>query len=287
MERLQKYISKCGYASRRKAEELILAGKVSVNGKVVTTLGTQIDGAKDKVKIGGQLLKTEELTYVLLNKPKGVITSVGDPQERQTVMDFVKNIQVRLYPIGRLDYNTEGLLLLTNDGALAQRLMHPSMGVKKTYEVRLKGRVLDQHLEAISNGIELEDGMTAPAILVDLGYEVDTNITTIEITIHEGKNREVRRLFEHFGYKIHNLKRITYAGLSLSGVKRGAYRFLTKSEIKQLKTLGEVDPIQLVDKDAVKNRETKISKEQKRMNMSKYISRKKKSLKYRSSKGSL
>lgn len=237
MERLQKYISRSGIASRRKAEELIVAGKVQVNGKYVTELGTKIDPERDKVKIGGKLLVAEKNMYYLMNKPKGVITSVTDPEGRPTVMDYIKNTTVRLYPIGRLDYNTEGLLLLTNDGTLAQNLMHPSKGIEKTYEVRLAGRMRDEDLKAISQGVPLDDGTTAPAELVDFGFDVKVNQTLIEITIHEGKNRQVRRMFEHFGYKIQNLKRIAYGGLTLSGVKRGAFRELTMTEVRALKGL--------------------------------------------------
>lgn len=234
MERLQKYIAQCGIASRRKAEVLITEGKVQVNGRTVRELGVKINPTKDKVKVEGKLLKQEPLRYFLLNKPKGVITSLTDPQGRKTVMDYMKDTAQRIYPVGRLDQYTEGLLLLTNDGALAQQLMHPSHGVEKTYEVRIKGRVVDEHLEHIAQGVELEDGMTSPATIVDMGFDGTTGLTTVEITIHEGRNRQVRRMFEYFHYKVHNLKRIAYGGLTLSGVKRGAYRELTKGEVKRL-----------------------------------------------------
>lgn len=236
-ERLQKYIARCGYASRRKAEELIVQGKVQVNGKFIMELGYKINPTVDRIKIEGQLLEVEPLEYYIFNKPKGVITSVTDPQGRTTVMDYIKDVKVRLYPIGRLDYYTEGLLLLTNDGLLSQQLMHPSMGVEKTYEVRLKGRVFDEHLKAISEGVSLEDGVTYPAELTDYGFDGKTGLTTVEITIHEGRNRQVRRMFEHFGYSIHNLKRITYGGLTLRGLKRGAFRRLKGEEVRQLKQL--------------------------------------------------
>lgn len=236
-ERLQKYISRCGYVSRRKAEELIVAGKVQVNGRFITELGVKINPAIDRVKIEGQRIEPEALEYYIFNKPKGSITSVGDPQGRATVMDYLKDIKTRVYPVGRLDYNTEGLLLFTNDGALAQALMHPSKGVTKTYEVKLKGRVLDEHLEALSQGVSLEDGVTSPAELVDYGFDSKTNTTTVEITIHEGRNRQVRRMFEHFKYSVYNLKRIAYGGLTLAGLKRGAYRKLQGEEVRQLKAL--------------------------------------------------
>lgn len=238
-ERLQKYIARCGYASRRKAEELIIAGKVQVNGKFVTELGRKINPTVDRIKVEGKLLEIEPLEYYIFNKPKGVITSVTDPQGRTTVMDYIKDVKVRLYPVGRLDYHTEGLLLLTNDGTLSQQLMHPSMGVEKMYEVRIKGRVLDEHLKAISEGVSLEDGLTYPAEITDYGFDSKTGLTTVEITIHEGRNRQVRRMFEHFSYSIHNLKRIAYGGLTLSGVKRGAFRRLKAEEVRQLKQLSK------------------------------------------------
>jgi len=184
MERLQKYIASCGIASRRKAEELITEGKVQVNGRKVTELGVKINPQKDKVKVNGQLLAQEKPVYYLLNKPKGVITSVSDPQGRETVLDYIKNLQI------------------------------------------------------IANGVELEDGITAPATIVDLGFDDHNGVHEVEITIHEGRNRQVRRMFEHFGYRIHNLKRIAYAGLTLGGVKRGASRQLTIREVKALKALG-------------------------------------------------
>lgn len=238
MERLQKFIASCGVASRRKAEELIASGKVRVNGRKVTELGVKVDPMKDKVMVDGQLLAVEKPVYYLMNKPKGVITSVSDPQGRETVMDYIKNEKRRIYPIGRLDLHTEGLLLLTNDGELAQNLTHPSKGVEKTYEVRIKGRVNDTDLQVIADGVPLRDGVTAPATLVDLGFDDHNGVHEVEITIHEGRNRQVRRMFEHFGYRIHNLKRIAYGGLTLSGVKRGGVRQLTQREVSALKALG-------------------------------------------------
>lgn len=235
MERLQKYISRCGVASRRKAEVLITEGKVRVNGRVVTELGTKVNPLKDRVKVEHVMIEPEKRVYVLFNKPKGIITSVTDPQGRETIMDYVSGVKERIFPVGRLDYNTEGLLLLTNDGDLANTLMHPSKEINKTYEVRIKGRILDEHLVQIADGIDLKDGRTAPATIVDLGFDVQTALSTVEITIHEGRNRQVRRMFEAYGYKIHNLKRVRYANLSLSGVKRGSYRYLTAAEIQELK----------------------------------------------------
>lgn len=238
MERLQKYIASCGITSRRKAEELILAGKVQVNWITVKELGVKINPMKDRVKVNGQVIEPEKAVYYLFNKPKGIVTTVTDSHDRQTVMDYMKDIKERIYPVGRLDMNTEGLLLFTNDGDFAQAMTHPSKGVEKTYEVKIKGRVSDDHLQHIADGVELEDGVTSPATLTDMGFDGKTNATTILITIHEGRNRQVRRMFEHFHYSVRNLKRIEYAGLTLNGVKRGAYRELTKSEVKNLMETG-------------------------------------------------
>lgn len=233
-ERLQKVMSNCGVASRRASEQLILAGKVRVNGVVVRELGTKVDLDKDMILVDGKRLETEKKRYFLFNKPKGVITTASDDQGRETVMDYFKKVPERIYPVGRLDQNTEGLLLMTNDGELANILMHPSKLVDKTYEVKIKSRIADTVLQQLADGVELEDGMTAPAIVCYNGYDVHTGITNVEITIHEGRNRQVRRMFEHFGLQVYNLRRVQYAFLTLSGVKRGAYRRLTPEEIAEL-----------------------------------------------------
>ncbi|MBC3535864.1 pseudouridine synthase [Megasphaera hominis] len=233
-ERLQKVMSNCGVASRRASEQLILAGKVRVNGVVVRELGTKVDLDKDMILVDGKRLEAEKKRYFLFNKPKGVITTASDDQGRETVMDYFKKVPERIYPVGRLDQNTEGLLLMTNDGELANILMHPSKLVDKTYEVKIKSRIADTVLQQLADGVELEDGMTAPAIVCYNGYDVHTGITNVEITIHEGRNRQVRRMFEHFGLQVYNLRRVQYAFLTLSGVKRGAYRRLTPEEIAEL-----------------------------------------------------
>lgn len=233
-ERLQKVMSNCGVASRRASEQLILAGKVRVNGVVVRELGTKVDLDKDMILVDGKRLEAEKKRYFLFNKPKGVITTASDDQGRETVMDYFKKVPERIYPVGRLDQNTEGLLLMTNDGELANILMHPSKLVDKTYEVKIKSRIADTVLQQLADGVELEDGMTAPAIVCYNRYDVHTGITNVEITIHEGRNRQVRRMFEHFGLQVYNLRRVQYAFLTLSGVKRGAYRRLTPEEIAEL-----------------------------------------------------
>lgn len=234
MERLQKVMSSCGVASRRASEQLILDGKVRVNGVIVKELGVKVDPDRDVIVVNGQKLEMQPKHYYLFNKPKGVITTASDDQGRETVLDYFSAVKDRIYPVGRLDQNTEGLLLLTNDGALANILMHPSRLVDKTYEVRIKGRVAEGHLQKLADGVKLADGMTAPAIVCYNGYDGANDMTTLEITIHEGRNRQVRRMVEYFGYKVHNLKRVQYAFLTLHGVKRGAYRRLTREEVREL-----------------------------------------------------
>ena len=234
MERLQKVMSNCGVASRRASEQLILDGKVRVNGVVIRELGTKVDLDKDIILVDGKRLEAQPKHYYLFNKPKCVITTSKDDQGRATVMDYFKKEKDRIYAIGRLDQNTEGLLLMTNDGELANILMHPSRMVDKTYEVKVKGHIADSVLQHLADGVELDDGMTAPADVYYAGFDMKTGITTIEITIHEGRNRQVRRMMEHFGYKVHNLRRVQYAFLTLSGVKRGAYRSLTREEVAEL-----------------------------------------------------
>ncbi|MFR0062785.1 MAG: pseudouridine synthase [Megasphaera micronuciformis] len=233
-ERLQKIMSNCGVASRRASEEMIAAGRVRVNGVIVKTPGVKVDLQKDIIVVDGKRLEKPAKQYYLFNKPKGVLTTVKDDRERNTVMDYFKNVKDRIYPVGRLDQNTEGLLIMTNDGALANILMHPSKLVDKTYNVRIKGRITDAVLEKLAQGVPLKDGVTAPAVVVYVGYDGATNITEVEITIHEGRNRQVRRMFEYFGFQVHNLRRTQYAFLTLSGVKRGAYRRLTREEVAGL-----------------------------------------------------
>lgn len=234
MERLQKVMSNCGVASRRASEQMILDGRVRVNGVVIRELGTKVDPDKDIVLVDGQRLEIQPKHYYLFNKPKGVITTSSDDQGRATVMDYLKKEKDRIYAVGRLDQNTEGLLIMTNDGELANILMHPSKMVDKTYEVKVKGRIADSVLQHLADGVELKDGMTAPADVYYIGFDGHSGITTIEITIHEGRNRQVRRMMEYFGYQVHNLRRVQYAFLTLSGVKRGAYRSLTAEEVAEL-----------------------------------------------------
>ncbi|MDU2066419.1 MAG: pseudouridine synthase [Sporomusaceae bacterium] len=237
-ERLQKVISQSGIASRREAEKLIVEGKVAVNHKIVTELGTKVE-EKDLIKVDGKVIQRQKLVYALLNKPKGVVTTLKDPEGRQTVADFVKDLGQRVHPVGRLDYNTEGLLLLTNDGELTQALTHPKHHVPKVYEAKVLGLPEDDKLDKLRRGIKLDDGMTQPAKVVLLERDLEKNQTALEVTLFEGRNRQVRRMFEAIGHPVRNLKRTKMAFLTLAGLKRGSYRLLTVAEIRQLKKLVE------------------------------------------------
>jgi 23S rRNA pseudouridine2605 synthase len=232
--RLQRFMAQAGLASRRKSEELITAGRVKVNGRVVTELGTKVDPARDKVVVGGRALAVEEYVYVLLHKPKGYVTTRSDPEGRPTVMDLVGGIDERVYPVGRLDYNTEGALVLTNDGELANGLMHPRGEVEKTYRVKLQGLAPPEALRALERGVTLDDGTrTAPARVAALG-STDKN-SWIELTIHEGKNRQVHRMAEAVGFNVLKLQRVRYAGLDLGTLAPGRWRRLVAREVDALR----------------------------------------------------
>lgn len=234
--RLNKYIAHCGFTSRRKADDYIAAGKVKVNDEVVTQMGVKVQRT-DKVEIEGQVLSLEKFVYILLNKPKDTITTTDDPRNRDTVMDKIENATgKRVYPVGRLDRHTMGLLILTNDGDLANRLMHPSYEVRKTYEVETVPGLKDDELQKLSEGIELEDG-TAQA------YNIARTTNGFVLSIFEGRNRLVRRMVEQFGAEVTKLKRIEYAGLTLNKVKMGRWRYLKKSEINGLRKLVKLDPL--------------------------------------------
>jgi len=235
VERLQKLIAQAGIASRRKSEQLILEGKVEVNGVVVKELGAKADPAADTITVNGRPLRSEKKVYVLLNKPKGVITSAKDPEGRKVVGDFLKGIRERVYPVGRLDYDTEGLLLLTNDGELAHLLTHPKHHVAKTYHATVRGVPHGDQLDKLKKGIMLEDGMTAPAEVEYHDIAPDQKQATISITIYEGRNRQVRRMFEAINHPVEKLRRIQFGPLSLHGVPRGKYRLLSPAEVKELR----------------------------------------------------
>lgn len=236
-ERLQKIISQAGIASRRRAEELITAGRVAVNGRIVAELGAKVEPGRDVVTVDGRPLAGEEKVYVLLNKPRGVVTTLSDPRGRKTVADIVADLPVRLYPVGRLDYNTEGLLLLTNDGDLTHALTHPSHEIGKTYVATVAGRPSEEKLDRLRIGITLEDGVTAPARVKLIGYDPERNAATLEIIIHEGRNRQIRRMCEAIGHPVDKLKRTEFAFLTLEGVHRGRYRRLAPEEVVRLRQL--------------------------------------------------
>ncbi len=233
--RLNRYIANSGICSRRKADELIEAGVISVNGAPVTELGHKIDPYKDEVRYNGELLKREKKVYVLLNKPKDYITTTDDPQERKTVMQLVeKASRERIYPVGRLDRNTTGLILMTNDGELADKLSHPRNGITKIYHVELNKNLSQGDFNKIQFGLELEDGLIKPD---NVSYVAGASKKEIGIQIHSGKNRIVRRIFEHLGYDVVKLDRVVYGNLTKKDLPRGRWRFLEEHELVQIKHL--------------------------------------------------
>jgi 23S rRNA pseudouridine2605 synthase len=233
-ERLQKILSHAGICSRRKAEQLILDGKVKVNGKVVRELGTEADPSVDVVEAMGRKVRPERLRYFLLNKPDRVITSVSDPAGRRTVMQYFPSVRERIFPVGRLDYHSEGLLLMTNDGTLDNLLTHPRHEVEKVYEVTVRGRFSRNQADRMEKGVRLKDGVTAPCEIEILSYDKEKNKTVLRMTLHEGKNREIRRMMEAFHYPVFRLVRVKYAFLTLEGVPRGQSRRLTTEEVRKL-----------------------------------------------------
>lgn len=233
LQRLQKILASAGVASRRHSEELILAGRVSVNGQVVTELGAKADPASDEIRVDGKPLAREiDKTYFALYKPTGYITSKSDPRNRRTVMLLAPEVP-GLHPVGRLDYDTSGLLLLTNDGEFTLALTHPRYGVPKTYEATVQGHPGERILQRLREGVRLEDGWTSPAQVVSLGPSGPE--ARVRITLHEGRNRQVRRMFEAVGYPVIRLKRLSVGPVTLEGLKPGAIRPLTSQEIEALK----------------------------------------------------
>ncbi|WP_416826774.1 23S rRNA pseudouridine(2605) synthase RluB [Ectobacillus polymachus] len=236
MERLQKVIAQAGIASRRNAEELIKQGKVKVNDVVVKELGTKVT-RQDRIEVNGIQIEKEEPVYFLLYKPVGVISSVSDDRGRKVVTDFFPFIKQRLFPVGRLDYDTSGVLLMTNDGEFANLLMHPKHEIEKIYIAKVKGVLDREKLNMLERGVMLEDGKTAPARVKLLGGDRRKETAIVQLTIHEGRNRQVRRMLEAVGCKVVKLKREQYAFLDLGILRPGDARQLSPHEVKQLRTL--------------------------------------------------
>lgn len=232
MERLQKVIANSGYCSRRKAEELIKNGKVMVNGEKVLELGTKVDNA-DIISINGISLKKEEKEYILLNKPRGVVTTTNDELNRKTVLDLIET-EKRLYPVGRLDYDTTGLLLLTNDGELANLLMHPKNNIDKLYIAKIKGFLSKEEQFKLSNGIIIEGIKTSKSKVKVRKYDKKTDTSIVEITIHEGRNHQVKNMFLAVNHEVLKLKRERIAFLEIGSLKSGEYRYLNPKEVKKL-----------------------------------------------------
>ena len=233
-QRLQKILAQAGVASRRAAERLITEGRVRVNGRVVSELGSRANPQRDRVEVNGKRLVAERHVYCLLHKPRGVVTTLDDPEGRRTVKDLLRDIEQRVFPVGRLDYQTSGVLLLTNDGGLAQALLHPKRAVPKTYHVKLEGQVDQERLESLRNGVVLDDGAkTAPAEVNVLRTE--GKYTSLEITIAEGKNRQIHRMGDAIGRTVVRLTRTSFAGLTLEGLRAGQLRPLTPLELHELK----------------------------------------------------
>jgi pseudouridine synthase len=240
-ERLQKVLAHAGVSSRRAAERLILEGRVSVNGSVVTELGIKVDPHRDAIKVDGKRVGSPPSgrTYLALHKPRGVVTTLSDPEGRPTVKDYLRGIKARVYPVGRLDYHSEGLLLLTDDGELARNLMHPSRGVEKTYLAKVKGQPEADVLARLSRGIPLDGKRTGPA-KVRVARRGDN--AWIEITIAEGRNRQVRRMFQAVGHPVQRLRRMAYGGVLLGRLPVGTLRALSDAEVAHLGRVAAAEP---------------------------------------------
>lgn len=239
--RLQRYLAQAGVASRRKAEELILAGRVKVNGRVVRELGSKVDTTKDRVDFDGHRLVTEDHVWILLNKPDGTVSTASDPEGRKTVLELVGSQGVRLYPVGRLDYHTEGVLLLTNDGALAAALMHPRNQVARIYHVKLRGIIDPLRLDDLREGVTITDneGRKRSRVAADQVAIRNTTgrHTWLEVTLREGRNRQIHRMMEAVGFQVIKLIRVSYAGLTTEGLPPGRYRALSQTEVNELRAL--------------------------------------------------
>lgn len=236
LERLQKYMAKAGVASRRKCEELIRKGCVQLNGRVVTDMGVKINPDVDVIQVNGKIIKpSTRKVYILLNKPVGFITSVKDQFNRPTVMDLIGYQGERLYPVGRLDYDTSGLLILTNDGELTYKLTHPSHEVTKTYLATLQGIPDEEDLRRFKTGLKIDNYVTSPAEISIL--KTFNNKSLVKIKIHEGKNRQIRKMCEKIGHPVISLKRIAIGNITLEGLKEGQWRYMTDAEVEYLRKL--------------------------------------------------
>ncbi|WP_244835391.1 pseudouridine synthase [Clostridium sp. BJN0001] len=234
-ERLQKFMAECGVASRRKCEEYILQGTVYVNGEKIDKLGTKVNPENDKVEFNGNVLKKEEKkVYIMLNKPEGYITSVKDEKDRLTILDIVKCSE-RIYPVGRLDYDSSGLVLLTNDGSIYNKIIHPREKLIKKYIAVVKGKVTDKDIEHLKKGVDIGGYITSDADATIIS--IDGDISTVEIDIHEGKNRQIRRMFASLNYEVISLKRIAIGHLKLGYLKKGGYRELNDIEMNYIRNL--------------------------------------------------
>jgi 23S rRNA pseudouridine2605 synthase len=234
--RLQRFLSQAGVASRRKAETMITSGHVRVNGRVVSELGSKIDPSRDRVEVNGKRVVAEEHIYILLNKPRGYVTTLSDPEGRPTVLELVEKVGARVYPVGRLDFNTEGLLVLTNDGDLANGLMHPRGGVEKVYHVKVRGQADARVIDQIRRGLTLDDGeRTQPTDAELLGPSEGGNNSWLEVVLREGKNRQIHRMCEALGLTVAKLRRVRYAGIDLGDLRSGRWRPLNRFELQKLK----------------------------------------------------
>jgi len=235
-KRLQKILSEMGIASRRKAEELIIEGRVIVNG-TIATLGMKADPSRDYIKVDGKLItgskKGVQKVYFMFHKPRGVVTTLFDPEGRPTIKDFLKGVKYRVFPVGRLDYDSEGLLILTNDGDFAHAVLHPSKKVSKTYLIKVKGVLEEEEIQKLRRGVKLGDGITAPAKVKRITKT--ENNSWLEMTIYEGKKRQIRRMLEKIGHPVLKLKRTRINGLEMGELELGTYRYLTNEEIDKLK----------------------------------------------------
>lgn len=232
-QRLQKIIAEMGLASRRKAEELILEGRVKVNGRVAE-LGMKADPERDHIKVDGKLLvRPEQKVYYVFNKPRGIVTTLSDPQGRPTIRDFLSKIRQRVFPVGRLDYDSEGMIILTNDGDFAYGILHPSKKISKTYLVKIKGILEEEEMARLRKGIMLDKKMTAPALVKRIRKSEQNS--WIEMTIYEGRRRQIRRMLEALGHQVIRLMRIRVDGIEMGDVRPGAFRQMTQPELERLK----------------------------------------------------